>query len=80
MPDTATQTHPHSRTLQSQLVQAVELLDEKLGSLDEWMTRTDADTNDFQTRWQVCSQTITAQLARVEEAVELPQRPQLRIF
>lgn len=78
MPDAATQTQ--SLNLQSQLVQAVEMLDEKLGSLDDWMAQTNASLDDFQARWQVCSQNITAQLAQVEEAVEVPQRPHLRIF
>ena len=36
MPDATTQTQ--SLTPQSRLVQAVELLDEKLGSLDDWLS------------------------------------------
>ncbi|MFK7820371.1 MAG: hypothetical protein AB8G99_16740 [Planctomycetaceae bacterium] len=66
---------------QSRLVDAVERLDEKLGSLDEWIARTESNLDDFQVRWQVCSENITAQLCQVEqELVVAPQQPKLRIF
>lgn len=80
MPEAATPL-PHVASPQSRLTKAVEQLDEKLGSMDEWMSRTESDLDHFQARWQSCTQNITAQLARVEEVVTEPQAPpHLRIF
>ena len=78
-------THPEPEPVpaspHSQLVDAVERLDEKLGSLEEWIERTESDLDDFQLRWQVCSENIAAQLTQVEqELVPEPARPQLKIF
>lgn len=64
------------------LEQAVERLDEKLGSLCEWMERTEANLADFQLRWQVCSENISAQMSMVEQELASDEgpSPQLRIF
>lgn len=65
----------------ARLEQAVERLDQKLGSMDEWMHRTDATFEDFQTRWHVCSQSISTQLTLVEQELSPDDRPpHLRIF
>ncbi len=84
---TRTEPEPLPHSSRDLLVDAVERLDEKLGSLEEWIERTESDLDDFQLRWQVCSENITAQLSQVEqELVQDPSvisatpRPQLRIF
>ena len=71
---------PNTKTIR--LEQAVEQLDEKLGSLCEWMERTEANLTDFQLRWQVCSENISAQMSVVEQelANEEPPGPQLRLI
>lgn len=68
-------------SMTSRLEDAVEELDRKLGSLDEWMDRTNATFEDWQLRWRICSESISSQLEMVEQ--ELPPvdpRPQLRVF
>jgi predicted nucleic acid-binding Zn-ribbon protein len=66
---------------QTRLANAVERLDEKLGSLEEWVSRTEQDLDDFQLRWQASSENIAAQLSRVEDGLtEEPATPHLRIF
>lgn len=64
------------------LGQAVERLDEKLGSLCEWMERTEANLADFRLRWQVCSENISAQINIVEQELSSSEdpSPKLRIF
>lgn len=77
------QATPDTKTLPNhlRLEKALDQLGEKLGSLDEWMARADSNFVDFQLRWQVCSENITAQLAQVEQDLGAEtERPQLRIF
>ncbi len=62
------------------LEQAVERLDQKLGSLNQWIERTEANLTDFQLRWQVCSENISAQMMLVERELEEGSRPKLRVF
>jgi len=71
---------PNTETIR--LGHAVEQLDEKLGSLCEWMERTEANLADFQLRWQVCSENISAQMSVVEQelANEEQPTPQLRLL
>ncbi len=71
---------PNTETIR--LEQAVEQLDEKLGSLCEWMERTEANLADFRLRWQVCSENISAQMSMVEQelANEEMTAPQLRLL
>lgn len=62
------------------LEQAIERLDQKLGSLNQWIERTEANLTDFQLRWQVCSQNISEQMMLVERELEESSRPKLRVF
>lgn len=63
---------------QQRLEEAVFALDEKMGALDEWLDRVDATFDDFQLRWQVSSDNLSAQLLQVER--ELAEPPRLRIY
>ncbi len=76
-----TEPQSHSTNQDAGLVDAILKLDQKLGAIESRMAHSESNIEDFQLRWQLCSQNITAQLAQVEQELSHePERPHLRVF
>lgn len=77
-----TEPHSNASNQDARLVDAILQLDQKLGAIESRMAHTESNIEDFQLRWQVCSENITAQLAQVEQELsdEPTRTPRLRLF